>query len=112
MDDHPIVPVYPASSSYPSHATEPSALDLPPTPTAFAHPATEPAGPAPSPTSGVEDGANPFGAERRGLRKRIGSALAAIAAVAAKFGTALKALLIALPNLKLVTTAGTALVSV
>jgi len=60
----------------------------------------------------VEDGANPFGAERRGLRKRIGSALAAIAAVAAKFGTALKALLIALPNLKLVTTAGTALVSV
>ncbi len=113
MDDHPIVPVYPASSSYPSHATEPAALELPPTPAAeFAHPAAGPVGPAPSPASGAQDGASPFGAERRGLRKRIGSALAAIAAVAAKFGAALKALLIALPNLKLVTTAGTALVSV
>jgi Zn-dependent protease len=113
MNDHPIVPIYPAASSYPSHATEPSALDLPPTPAAaFADPATEPAGPAPSPASRAQDDANPFGAERRGLRRRIGSALAAIAAVAAKFGAALKALLIALPNLKLVTTAGTALVSV
>jgi Zn-dependent protease len=54
----------------------------------------------------------PFGADRRGLRKRIGSVLAGIAALAAKFGAALKALLIALPNLKLFTTAGTALVSV
>ncbi len=113
MDDHPTIPVYPAPTSYPSHATEPSALDLSPTPAAaFAHPATDPAGPAASPAPSGEGGADPFGAERRGLRRRIGSALAAIAAVAAKFGTALKALLIALPNLKLVTTAGTALVSV
>ncbi len=113
MDDHPIAPIYPTASSYPSHATEPPALDLPPTSAAaFAHPATEPATPAPLSASGTEDGTNPFGAERRGLRKRIGSALAAIAAVAAKFGAALKALLVALPNLKLLTTAGTALVSV
>ena len=61
---------------------------------------------------------NPFGeppqrqARKRGLRGRIGSALAAIAALLAKFGAAIKALLVALPNLKLLTTAGTALVSV
>ncbi len=63
-------------------------------------------------------GENPFGerpqraAPVRGLRKRIGSALAAIGALIAKFGVALKALLVALPNLKLLVTAGTALVSV
>jgi len=63
-------------------------------------------------------GENPFG-ERpqrarplRSLRKRMGSALAAIAALIAKFGVALKALIVALPNLKLLATAGTALVSV
>jgi Zn-dependent protease len=55
---------------------------------------------------------NPFGGERRGLRRRLGSALAGLAALAAKFGAALKALLVALPNLKLLTTAGTALVSI
>jgi Zn-dependent protease len=63
---------------------------------------------------------NPFGAEQpgraagaaRGARKRIGSALAAIGALLAKFGVAIKALLVALPNLKLFVTAGTALVSV
>jgi Zn-dependent protease len=47
-----------------------------------------------------------------GLRKRVASALAAIVALAAKFGAALKALLIALPNLKLLATMGTAMVSV
>jgi Zn-dependent protease len=61
---------------------------------------------------------NPFGepprraTPARGLRKRIGSALAAIGALLAKFGVALKALFVALPNLKLLVTAGTALVSV
>ena len=46
-----------------------------------------------------------------GARKRIGSALAALVALLAKFGVAIKALLV-LPNLKLFVTAGTALVSV
>jgi Zn-dependent protease len=61
---------------------------------------------------------NPFGeqprraAPVRGIRKRIGSALAALGALIAKFGVAIKALLVALPNLKLFVTAGTALVSV
>jgi Zn-dependent protease len=57
---------------------------------------------------------DPFGRSRdRGrLRNRIASALAALAALAAKFGAALKAILVALPNLKLLTTAGTAVVSV
>jgi len=70
---------------------------------------------APAPAPGGE---NPFGEQRqraqpvRNLRRRIGSALAAIGALIAKFGVALKALLVALPNLKLFVTAGTALVSV
>jgi Zn-dependent protease len=56
---------------------------------------------------------DPFGRERQGtLRKRLGGAAAGVAAVAAKFATALKAALLALPKLKLLTTAGTALVSV
>jgi Zn-dependent protease len=59
------------------------------------------------------DRESPFGDDpKRTLRKRAGSALAGTAAVAAKFGTALKAGLVALPNLKLLTTAGTAMVSV
>jgi Zn-dependent protease len=57
---------------------------------------------------------DPFGGQpRRGrLRKRIASATAGAAALAAKFAAALKTLLIALPKLKLLGTAGTALVSV
>jgi Zn-dependent protease len=75
------------------------------------------AGAYPSHTPG-QPGENPFGeqprrpAPVRGIRKRIGSALAAIGALLAKFGLAIKALLVALPNLKLFVTAGTALVSV
>jgi Zn-dependent protease len=46
------------------------------------------------------------------LRKRIGSALAALVAVLAKFFTAIKGGLLLLPKLKLLTTSGTALVSV
>jgi len=48
----------------------------------------------------------------RSARKRIGSVLAAIAAVVAKFFAAIKGLLLLLPKLKLLTTSGTALVSV
>jgi Zn-dependent protease len=84
----PTVPVVSASESvYPSHTSPPPAE-------------------------------NPFGERPRGtsplhrVRKRIGSALAAVVALLAKFGVAIKALLVALPNLKLLVTAGTALVSV
>ena len=61
---------------------------------------------------------NPFGehAQRRApaqnLRKRIGSALAAIAALLAKFWAAIKGVVLLLPKAKLLTTAGTAIVSV
>jgi Zn-dependent protease len=68
---------------------------------------TEPAlGPGPT--------GDPFGGtrERGRLRKRIASVLAAIAAVLVKFGAYLKTLLLAAPKLKLLATAGTALVSV
>jgi Zn-dependent protease len=69
-------------------------------------------------TPGAE-GENPFGAparERgeglRGLRRRIGSALAAVGALIAKFFAAIKGVLILLPKAKLLTTFGTALISV
>jgi Zn-dependent protease len=59
---------------------------------------------------------DPFGERRQGsasrLRGRIGSGLAAIAAIAAKFWAAIKGAVLFLPKLKLLTTAGTALVSV
>ena len=61
---------------------------------------------------------NPFGDRGhrdgpvRNLRKRISSALAALAALFAKFFAAIKGLLLLLPKAKLLTTAGTALVSV
>jgi Zn-dependent protease len=77
---------------------------------------TRPAGPAsPAPPRSEQ---NPFGdAPRRrapvqNVRKRIGSALAAIGALIAKFFAAIKGLLLLLPKVKLLTTAGTALVSV
>jgi Zn-dependent protease len=63
-------------------------------------------------------GEDPFGrpADRgdgpRSLRKRLGGALAAIVALAAKFWAAIKGAVLFLPKLKLLTTAGTALVSV
>ena len=80
-----------------------------------------PGGPLASTTGpGTHAGENPFGEPGRargskpvrGLRKRIGSVFAGLLALLAKFGAALKALLVALPNFKLLTTAGTALVSV
>jgi Zn-dependent protease len=61
---------------------------------------------------------DPFGepARRRtafgNLRKRIGSALAALVALVAKFFAAIKGVLILLPKIKLLTTAWTALASV
>jgi Zn-dependent protease len=68
----------------------------------------------------LRPGENPFGepahhtapAPVRNLRKRIGSAFAAIAALFAKFFAAIKGVLLLLPKLKLLTTSGTALVSV
>ncbi len=88
------VPVAPgAPATYPSRvtATEP----------APAHPSENPFGGPPRRTTAVHN-----------VRKRIGSALAALIALVAKFGVAIKALFLALPNLKLLVTAGTALVSV
>jgi Zn-dependent protease len=61
---------------------------------------------------------DPFGEprpERRtmgNLRRRISGAIAAVAAVIAKFFAAIKGLLLLVPKVKLLTTAGTALVSV
>jgi Zn-dependent protease len=68
--------------------------------------------PAPLPSE------NPFGeparqrARPRNLRGRIGSALAAVGALIVKFFGAIKGVLLLLPKLKLLTTSGTALVSV
>jgi Zn-dependent protease len=53
-----------------------------------------------------------FGARRRSWRRRAGGTLAGAGALAAKFGTYLKAAVLVLPKLKLVTTGATALVSV
>jgi Zn-dependent protease len=92
----------PIGRSYPSHTVAPAVLQP--------APATPPAG---APGSAGDD---PFGAHRRSrvqaLRKRIGSMFAAIVALVAKFFTAIKGLLLLLPKVKLLTTTGTALVSV
>jgi Zn-dependent protease len=92
------LPVHPAAGS--------SALPagLPPT----AHP------PIAHPAGGEDPFGQPGFASRRaqGLRKRIGGALAAGIALIAKFFSAIKGLLLLLPKFKLLTTAGTALVSV
>jgi Zn-dependent protease len=67
---------------------------------------------------GAHPSGSPFGQESerphpiRSLRKRIGSALAAVGALIAKFFAAIKGVLLLLPKVKLLTTAGTALVSV
>jgi Zn-dependent protease len=79
-------------------AAAPDAVDSP-------VPITEP----PHPLGAAAD---PFGEPRRPLRKRIGSGLAVVGALVAKFLAQLKALLLLAPKLKLLTTAGTALVSV
>lgn len=64
----------------------------------------------------AHDTRDPFGTpvprDRSTVRRRVGSALAAIGALVAKFFAAIKGGLLLLPKLKLLTTAGTALVSV
>ncbi len=83
----------------------------------FYLPARGPAVPGAS-SGNVHPGEDPFGqpARRAGavrsLRKRIGSALAAVGALIAKFFAAIKGAVLLLPKLKLLATAGTALVSV
>ncbi|MEA2334467.1 MAG: hypothetical protein QOG40_957, partial [Solirubrobacteraceae bacterium] len=81
-----------------------------------------PPGPAlpgpPLPAPAGRPSENPFGepteprAPARNARKRIGSALAAIAPLVFKFFAAIKGGLLLLPKLKLLTTSATALVSV
>lgn len=65
-------------------------------------------------TPAARETPDPFGRqrERRTLRRRAGGALTGAGALAAKFAAQLKALALLLPNLKLITTAGTALVSI
>jgi Zn-dependent protease len=80
---------------------------------------------APSPLLPTASGAPPRGAENpfaepsgglggsaKTLRKRLGGILAAIVALGAKFWATIKGAVLFLPKLKLLTTAGTALVSV
>jgi Zn-dependent protease len=84
-------------------------------------PPSLPAGalPPPAPRIGenvLAPGEDRFGQPRRStvrnLRRRAGGALAAVGAVIAKFFAAIKGLLLLVPKLKLLTTSGTALVSV
>ncbi len=131
MDENPVPAAWPTLGVYPSHSTTP-----PPGPAGVPGApglggegqAGTPNGAVPQATvtvngvpvahaaplahSGATVDGQPFGHQRRRLHKRIGSALAGIGALAAKFATTLKALLVALPNLKLLTTTGTALISV
>jgi len=72
----------------------------------------------PSPDVLPAPGGDPFGepsatrARVRNLRRRVGGVLAALAALIAKFFAAIKGLLLLVPKIKLLSTAGTALVSV
>ncbi len=86
-----------------------------PTPTPVVHvasPVPPSAQPTPQPTGdpfgGQREGSQPLGA----LRKRLGGIVAAMVAVFAKFFTAIKAGLLLLPKAKLLTTSGTALISI
>jgi Zn-dependent protease len=62
--------------------------------------------------TGSHVGEAPFGRPARSLRKRLGGLLAGVVALAAKFAAYIKGAVLLLPKLKLLTTAGTALVSV
>jgi Zn-dependent protease len=115
MDETPVAPAPfpppaapPPTGAYPSHGTTVNGVPL--AHTAALPGALHPAPPAALPGARAEG--DPFGKQRKGLRGRIGSILAGIAVVAAKFGTALKTLLVVLPNAKIFITAGTAFVSV
>ncbi len=75
-----------------------------------------PGGSLPAPATRQPE--NPFGDQKpkgaplHGLRKRIGSIVAGIVAIVVKFFSAIKGFLLLLPKIKLLTTAGTALISV
>ncbi|HEY4428773.1 MAG TPA: site-2 protease family protein [Solirubrobacteraceae bacterium] len=85
---------------------ENSELSLPaPAPAAPVPPTPRPENPFAEPTGGVR-------AAGRDLRRRIGGALAALVALAAKFWAVVKGAVLLLPKFKLLTTAGTAFVSV
>src|SRR3984885_2191923 len=89
-------------SGYPSlRPPAPAALPSAPATAPPAHPVDDPFGREPRKESPVRD-----------LRKRIGSGLAAAIALIAKFFSSIKGVLVLLPKLKLLTTAGTACVSV
>jgi Zn-dependent protease len=60
----------------------------------------------------ADTGESAFGAPKRSWGRRAGGAAAGLAALAAKFGAYLKAAVLVLPKLKLLTTGATALVSV
>jgi Zn-dependent protease len=87
-------------------------------PTGRVLPAGSAAVPADNDDPFATSGGSPFGEPRprgagvRNLRRRLGGALAALAALVAKFFAAIKSALLLLPKIKLLTTAGTALVSV
>src|SRR2546421_4643070 len=87
-------------------------------PTGRVLPAGTAAVPADSDDPFATSGGSPFGEPRprgagvRNLRRRLGGALAALAALVAKFFAAIKGVLLLLPKIKLLSTAGTALVSV
>ncbi|HUH79879.1 MAG TPA: site-2 protease family protein [Solirubrobacteraceae bacterium] len=72
--------------------------------------------PAPLPHAGAERPEEAFGEPRRGpargIRRRLGSVAAGITAAVVKFFAAIKGVILLLPKAKLLTTAGTALVSV
>jgi Zn-dependent protease len=68
--------------------------------------------PEPQPSADPELSEEPFGHERKPWWKRAGGGIAAIAIVAVKLAAKLKAVLLLLPKLKLLTTSGTMLVSV
>lgn len=74
---------------------------------------TQPATTPPNPALTVESGGEAaFGRPSHVTRKRAGGALAGLGALAAKFGAYLKAAVLLLPKLKLLSTGGTALVSI
>jgi Zn-dependent protease len=82
-------------------------------------PAPAPLLPGPTGPPSTRVGEDPFAqpaaglaGRGRNLRKRLGGLLAAIVALGAKFWAAIKGVLLLLPKLKLLTTGGTALVSV
>jgi Zn-dependent protease len=111
----------PPAQSYPTLARPAAAVPGPGHPSippgSLGPTAPGPLAPA-TPGSQARDHKDPFGepspVRRRAdsLRKRIGSALAATLALFAKFFAAIKGLFLLLPNVKLLATAGTALVSV